>query len=845
MNIFLRTAMFTLAFFMAGSLRLPGQTIFKDTLDVFRDAPANYSFETVLTAQITSNAKYGQVFVNSIYTASTGVRTYHLIYKPAPGFVGLDTFRYTRTVNTCISTPICTETREVLVRVKTSEVHASADLFYVPVNSGAAVLDVLRNDSGSSGKLELARISMVNNGEAVFTSDSRFVQFKPKTGFTGVAQISYTVCDTFGTCDQASVSVVVGKVQGKEEDILRIFTVRDVAVPVLVPNVYALFDTPRHGFLDLNQDIPVYTPPAGFVGKDRILFSSKDGDLPVEITVLDVTRNGFARDDQGNVTPGRKLELNVLGNDVYGAQAGCMSFTQPLYGKVYEVEGAPGLLVYEAPSWFIGIDEFSYASFAPGCKGKAETATVRIVVSNFEPAYSKFRMNTPMNTPMIISYNTPISDYKFNITQKAKRGQLSFLPGSVDTLINGVSVKGTNVLLYVPNNNATGLDAFEVAYCLAGTGSKPCRYQKNVKIEMDILPIGSGQSMCVDDCIWVGDANRDGIVNMQDILVVGRYLGEAGEKRRDADLQVWYGQASTSWIDPIFGVQGEEDIKYVDSDGDGFITADDTLAVSRFFGRTHALVPTQLPLSKHEIRLEGDFFVDPGEEVTLDLLIGDEQNPVTDLHGFTFDLNFNPLFFDQKSTSIEFSDNSWLTYNAPVLTMYRNNGMGKLEAGFSRTSGAPAAGYGKVGRSKVVVTVDIIGVTPPDSDGNIQIPVEGGWATAISSSGQQFGMRVAPFTFTVRTKPDAPESSDTPKTLEKLLLIFPNPSTDFVQLYLPGQKPMEHIEVFSSTGQLVFDSGVIGTQQFAIPVSDLTTGMYFVRVRADEEVITRKFEVQH
>ncbi|MBK7474489.1 MAG: hypothetical protein IPI11_00140 [Haliscomenobacter sp.] len=177
---------------------------------------------------------------------------------------------------------------------------------------------------------------------------------------------------------------------------------------------------------------------------------------------------------------------------------------------------------------------------------------------------------------------------------------------------------------------------------------------------MDILEIGNGEPMCFDDCIWAGDTNDDGIVDMQDLLPLGRFMGAIGRPREEANLEVWYGQYGENW-DNLYP-ELQEELKHIDADGDSMITAQDTVAISRFYGRTHSLVPSQLTYSDYEIRLEGDVFVEPGQEVVLDLYIGSENQPVTDLYGFTFALNFNPLFFEPESPQIEFFDNSWLTY---------------------------------------------------------------------------------------------------------------------------------------------------------------------------------------
>ncbi|MBK7474488.1 MAG: hypothetical protein IPI11_00135 [Haliscomenobacter sp.] len=60
-------------------------------------------------------------------------------------------------------------------------------------------------------------------------------------------------------------------------------------------------------------------------------------------------------------------------------------------------------------------------------------------------------MNTPMNTPLAITYNIPISDYRFILSQKARHGELLFLEGLVDTVIMGTKVFGYNILMYVPH----------------------------------------------------------------------------------------------------------------------------------------------------------------------------------------------------------------------------------------------------------------------------------------------------------------------------------------------------------------------------------------------------------
>ncbi|MBK7474491.1 MAG: T9SS type A sorting domain-containing protein [Haliscomenobacter sp.] len=76
------------------------------------------------------------------------------------------------------------------------------------------------------------------------------------------------------------------------------------------------------------------------------------------------------------------------------------------------------------------------------------------------------------------------------------------------------------------------------------------------------------------------------------------------------------------------------------------------------------------------------------------------------------------------------------------------------------------------------------------------------------------------------------------------MLLFPNPASEWVQVYQSGTESLSRVQLFSAAGQQVFDSGAIEGQQYAIPVRDLISGMYFARVTSGESVTTRKIQVQ-
>lgn len=55
--------------------------------------------------------------------------------------------------------------------------------------------------------------------------------------------------------------------------------------------------------------------------------------------------------------------------------------------------------------------------------------------------------------------------------------------------------------------------------------------------------------MCFDDCIWFGDVNFDGIVDMEDLLIIGWVIGEVGVLCVDVNFDFWYGKYGDDWND--------------------------------------------------------------------------------------------------------------------------------------------------------------------------------------------------------------------------------------------------------------------------------------------------------
>ncbi|NUQ25604.1 MAG: T9SS type A sorting domain-containing protein [Saprospiraceae bacterium] len=823
MNVSLRRCLYIFSVFLVPLLG-KAQSVVSIDLETYLNVPATHVFvstpnvPTLVTAP--QHGTYAWV--------QSPPFNYTITYTPDADFIGDDFMRLW-----IWNTPSNWSYLDLHITVLPAQVDAVRDYAVTNVNTPVQI-PVLANDFSSNGTLILSAIPVVNSGAATYTPGASTLTFTPAAGFHGLTHLNYVVCDGAGTCDNGTVSITVMEpTPGSTSDTLRIFTKKNQEQVVLIPSVYTLTQGPSHGAYNAAGDIPVYTPAANYVGLDYLLFTHNGAETVVEVNVLNLQNNTFAFDDYAYITSYEEAEFNVLENDNFQSTS-CFTVNQPQYGSV--VHNGNGNVVYTPPTGFQGVDKFTYVSCPPMNPGNAEMATVYVFVGNYQPSSAVFNMSTPKRTPLIIGYDVPILDFNFNIVNQGDLGQVIVLPGQVDTTIYDQPIVGYNLVIYIPNEDVDeGADEFEITYC-TNNPEGDCMYQQSVKVELEILNIGAGDGpMCFGDCVWAGDTNFDGVVNMQDLLPLGLFMGEIGTPRQNATMAYWYGQYADNWNN-IF-IQSPVDLKHLDADGDSIVTALDTAAISMFYGKTHSLTPVQLPFYDYEIQLVGDLFVNAGDLVVLDMMLGSSTTPAKDIYGFTFPFSYNSMFFVPESVEADYGTGGWLSYNSPVLYMQRNNQQGLLETGFTRTSGLSASGHGKIGELRFVVTDDLDGFRTDDDV--ISVPVGGGMSTAMTSGGQYFGITIGEQVLHIRLNKD-----EQPKLSSDQLKVYPNPTEGLLNVHLNGNREFSRVVVYNLVGQQVF---ALDTQsnRTQLDVSNLAEGLYVVSAYTTDGVVSQKFKVKH
>jgi hypothetical protein len=425
----------------------------------------------------------------------------------------------------------------------------------------------------------------------------------------------------------------------------------------------------------------------------------------------------------------------------------------------------------------------------------------------------------------------PIDDYGFNTDEEPAYGDLDVYPGLDTISLDCGDVNGYNLIVYQPDADFVGNDEFVINYCIDGSNCKL------VKIYIEVLDFEPDDDCACGSCIWPGDTDNDGKVSITDLLPIGLHLGSSGSARDTSDYGVWYGIAGNDW--DMDQSPAGTDLKYVDSDGDGVISYDDTLAMSDNYQKFHNIVPSEvLSIKDYPFNLVPNTTeVDSGDLLIFEVLLGNEEYPVVDMHGVAFSLNFNDELVDSSTLKWEFYDHEWFGDFSPTMTMAKVPKDGTIDIGLSRTFGNPVTGKGPIGQVSFIVEDDLEGFKTNGNKINLVARLSG--ASAIDHFGNKFLLPEFETSVIFNLSRDNEENPD---NSEKLLL-FPNPTSDVLNVHFNGNNIIESAEIYSLTGNKVINLGYINSNKISLSISELENGIYFFRAITSTGAVTQKFEV--
>jgi Secretion system C-terminal sorting domain/Bacterial Ig domain len=703
---------------------------------------------------------------------------------------------------------------------------ATDDYVQTLVNASPITIRVLDNDSVRNGqRLKVDYIPLVNHGKARITADSTAIEFTPDRDFKGIALINYTIGDGGGIYDCGLVVVdIVGNPTPNSQE-MNLFTRKGKSVRFTVPEGFVNSSTLQGARVEkVNGHTTVYqfVPNPTLIGTFDLLFNKLENgvtkEFHVQVEVLTAPPVPVYLVDQYRSTPLNSgyRHINVLENILTYPNAQIASVTPIPHGDCWIERVNRGDLrdgnfyVYPRDN-FEGTLRIDYEVVYQN--GYKEMATVHLTVSNFYPALNKFNITAlARQSAQVLNYKVPtdfVSRYTFEISNP--------------TTQNGGSIAFTNgQLLYTSPQNDAITDAFSLRYCVDGD----CR-----TVDVSLNLITASNSCVSDNCVWAGDANRDGKVDISDIFPIGDNIGQYGSKRSNT-AENWVPQSSDNWR----ALSDVPDPKFADTNGDGMINVSDTAAILKHYGNANTIYPERT-VEDSQIQtflLTGVTAIRPGDMIEILVLLGSSDYPAIDTRGLSFSVDYSANKIDEKSLVVDFGRFNWLSRYDAFLTASKIPSKGTVDAGIVRSRDRGASGHGEIGKIRAIVVEDIVGFHEGDKPSvrfklKSAVLTDGkGHFTAVKGSEIVIPLEVG-------NKDVAVKDTD--------VKMFPNPTSDFAEFYLNGYNTIKSIKIFDMRGREVKQLMNVNSKQTRIDMSDVTNGLYMAEVMTEKGRVVKKLQV--
>jgi len=318
-----------------------------------------------------------------------------IIYSPASGFSGIDSFVYQVSDGNGAT---ANATVEVTVTGNNGNPTANNDAVSTP--EGVAIsIDVLANDTDpDADTLTLSLVTAPSNGTAALVSG--LISYQPAAGFSGADSLVYGIDDGNGGAATATVNITVSSVNTTPvatADVASTDAATAVTIAVLGNDVdgdgdtltISSVSTPSGGAAVINGAAIVYTPTAGFSGADTFTYQISDPDgatasATVTVNVAAGNTAPVAVNDTANTNAATPVSIAVLANDTDpdGDALTISSVSAPAGGNAV-INGAT--IDYTPAVAFSGTDTFTYQITDPDGATASASVTVSVAAAANTP----------------------------------------------------------------------------------------------------------------------------------------------------------------------------------------------------------------------------------------------------------------------------------------------------------------------------------------------------------------------------------------------------------------------------------------------------------------------------
>ncbi|MEM6802214.1 MAG: S8 family serine peptidase [Bacteroidota bacterium] len=375
------------------------------------------------------------------------------------------------------------------------------------------------------------------------------------------------------------------------------------------------------------------------------------------------------------------------------------------------------------------------------------------------------------------------------------------------------------------------------------------------KIEEDgeyelLVEFGCGNSSTAEievslnqGCVWPGDANADGEVNMTDYLLMGLIQGETGPARPNPSTE-FAPQVATPWYGyfPNRNKLGNQvNYMHADADGNGSVELDiDSEVIRKNFSKQVFPVQNAQGVADINLNLHSQIAL-LGDTTDFDVSL-DNMPPglIDDVAGIIVRLEYdipltNPIEFDFSNTWF------WDSTNSDSFIV-RNVGKRQIDVGIFRDGGFPQQIAGTFLKGKIIMIVDDIGAYGEFAEqAFLSITITG--ATVIKNNGTLLPLNQMSAVSSVSAKTLAvkiPPAPGEPNSIEGFgVIVYPNPLSEAVgiELQYPAEKFLE-VELYSIDGQVHWKHKIdlfYSQDYFNLDIPKMLPGYYWLKIRDEKQ----------
>ena len=341
---------------------------------------------------------------------------------------------------------------------------------------------------------------------------------------------------------------------------------------------------------------------------------------------------------------------------------------------------------------------------------------------------------------------------------------------------------------------------------------------------------------CIEGLVFPGDANSDGAVNANDLLMMGLGYGINGPERPNAQT-LWVGQEAPDWPTTFPNNLNQ---KHADANGDGIINMLDVDQISQHYGSTHNAATNITPVwentNTYPLFLEGPAIINPGDVVTLDLHLGDDIQQLEDLYGISLSIFFNPELIVPGSFQVDVSE-SWLgNAGSDLLTMSQEIiNAGKLDLALVRNNQIGQDGGGKIASIQFIMVEDlIVFYNGPELGGmdELEFTIESVQAITPNFTNLQIEADAQQFLINSDFEPN--------QSIDQFIQVYPNPVQEQLFIQNNGIK-IESAQVLHLDGRSKL---FIEAPDTVLSLNYLEPGMYWLRLETEYGSVCKKIVVQ-